>query len=132
MQQVQQRESSERISWARAMIFAVGFFFIAAILIGQLPGYIYNSMTAASLDGLERALFDLGLVFLAGFAVIMVIVMLFDPKPVLPPVIFTGLGLILAVVGLAISIWTTATGCTPQVKTCNQYFPSASLGWSSL
>ena len=132
MQQVQQRELPERISWARAMIFAVGFFFLAAILIGQLPGYIYNSMTAASLDGLERGLFDLGLVFLGGFVVVMVIVMLFDPKPIIPPITFTGLGAILAVVGLALSVWATSTGCTPQVHTCNQYFPSANMSWNPI
>ncbi len=46
MQQVQQRElPSERMSWARAMIFAVGFFFVAAILIGQLPSYVYIHVT---------------------------------------------------------------------------------------
>jgi hypothetical protein len=49
-----QREQSERMSWARAMIFAVGFFFIAAILIGQLPSYIYTQMTASTLVGLEQ------------------------------------------------------------------------------
>src|SRR5437588_240124 len=42
MQQVQQRETPERMSWARAMIFGVGFFFLAAILVGQLPSYIFN------------------------------------------------------------------------------------------
>ncbi|MBA2682492.1 MAG: hypothetical protein H0U76_29380, partial [Ktedonobacteraceae bacterium] len=47
MQRVQAREVPERISWARAMIFGVGFFFIAAILIGQLPSYISLQMTAA-------------------------------------------------------------------------------------
>jgi len=61
MQQAQQRTNgsgvsvpAERISWARAMIFAVGFFFIAAILIGQIPGYIYLAMTASSLVGFEQ------------------------------------------------------------------------------
>ncbi len=53
MQQVQQQGVPERISWARALIFAVGFFLVAAILIGQLPGYIYLQMTAASLQGME-------------------------------------------------------------------------------
>ncbi|MBV8695303.1 MAG: hypothetical protein JO183_07440, partial [Ktedonobacteraceae bacterium] len=54
MQQAQQREMPERISWARAMIFGVGFFFLGALLIGQVPGYIYLEMTAASLEGFEQ------------------------------------------------------------------------------
>ena len=54
MQQVQQREIPERMSWARAMIFGVGFFFLAAILIGQLPSYIFNLMTS-DMVGLEQA-----------------------------------------------------------------------------
>src|SRR6266851_7334579 len=86
-QAAQQREQSERMSWARAMIFGVGFFFIAAILIGQLPGYIYLQMTAASLVGLEQGSIALAAACLAGFLVIQAIVMLFDPKPVVPPAI---------------------------------------------
>ncbi|HET7639404.1 MAG TPA: hypothetical protein VFK47_11765, partial [Ktedonobacteraceae bacterium] len=81
MQQVQQREIPERISWARAMIFGVGFFFIAAILVGQLPGYIFLQMTAASLVGLEQGSIALAAACLGGFLVIQAIVMLFDPKP---------------------------------------------------
>src|SRR5258708_4233726 len=104
MQQTQQREAPERISWARAMIFGVGFFFITALLIGQLPGYIYTEITAATLEGMEQGALALGVVCLAGFVVIQVIVMLFDPKPVLPPVIFTGLGGLLSVGGLALLV----------------------------
>jgi hypothetical protein len=122
MQQAQQREAPERISWARAMIFGVGFFFIAAILIGQLPGYIYNVMTAASLQSLEQGLITLAVVCLAGFIVIQVIVLLFDPKPVLPPVIFSGLGFVLAVGGLALTIGTTFSGY--------HYFPQPKGYWN--
>ena len=99
MQQVQQREIPERISWARAMIFAVGYFFLAALLVGQIPGYIYNQMTSASLVGLEQGSIALAATCLAGFIVIQVIVLLFDPKPVIPPVIVSGLGAILTLVG---------------------------------
>ncbi|GCE12301.1 hypothetical protein [Tengunoibacter tsumagoiensis] len=131
MQQVQQRELPERISWARAIIFAVGFFFIAAILIGQLPSYIYIQLTASSLQGFEIGTLGLGVVCLAGFAVIEVIVLLFDPKPVLPPILFTGAGAVLAVLGLILSIVVTTTGCTPANHDCNQYFPTASTDlWS--
>ncbi len=109
MQQAQQRENPDRISWARAMVFGVGFFFIAAILIGQLPGYIYNAMTAASLQSFEQGMSALAIVCLAGFAVIQVIVLLFDPKPVVPPAIISGLGAILAIGGTALTIWASYT-----------------------
>jgi hypothetical protein len=124
MQQAQQREIPERISWARAMIFGVGFFFIAAILVGQLPGYINLMMTASSLLGLEQGLLALAAVCLGGFIVIQTIVMLFDPKPVVPPIIFSGLGAILTVGGLALLLW--------AVFTNNQFFPSSNTSWASV
>ncbi|HEX4202660.1 MAG TPA: hypothetical protein VHZ51_00340 [Ktedonobacteraceae bacterium] len=131
MQQVvPQRESAERMSWARALIFGVGFFFIAMILIGQFPGFIFFKMTEANLAEFQRACAALAVVGLGGFAIVQVIVLLFDPKPLIPPGIFTGLGAILTAVGLALALWATGTGCVPaaagQSVTCNQYFPYAS------
>jgi hypothetical protein len=126
MQQVQRRELPERMSWARALIFGVAFFFIAAILIGQLPGLIFFKMTEANLAEFERTCAALAVVGLGGFAIIQVIALLFDPKPLVPPVIFTGLGVILFVVGLALALWSTTTGCTPTNTLCNQYFPTDS------
>jgi hypothetical protein len=123
MQQTQQREMPERISWARAMVFGVGFFFLAAILVGQLPSYLYNLMTG-DMVGLEDTTLALAAIFLAGFMVIQVIVFLFDPKPVLPPVIFSGLGTILTVAGLALTLWASFTG--------NHYFPGAKTSWNSV
>src|SRR5712664_192358 len=102
MQQAQQRDTGERISWARALVFAVGFFFLAALLVGQLPSYINSEMTSSSLVGLEQGLLALAFVCLGGFLVVQAIVMLFDPKPVVPPVIFSGLGAILAIIGTAV------------------------------
>src|SRR5260370_17323475 len=100
MQQAQQRANgngvpapTERISWARAMIFAAGFFFLAALLIGQIPGYINLAMTASSLVGFEQGPLALAVVCLAGFIVIQVAFMLFDPKPFIPPIVFTALRL---------------------------------------
>ena len=124
MQQAQQREIPERISWARAMIFAVGFFFIAAILVGQLPGYVNLEMTASSLLGLEQLTLALAAVCLGSFIVIQVIVLLIDPKPLVPPIIFSGLGAILTVGGFALIIWAVFSG--------NQYFPSASTNAASV
>lgn len=127
-QQTQRREISEQMSWARAMIFAVGFFFIAALLVGQVPSYIYLQMTAASLVGAEQGSIAMGLTCLGGFAIIQVIVLLFDPKPVVPPIIFPALGSILSLGGIAIMLLAVTTGCSINeaengVPTCNQYFP---------
>ncbi|GCE20626.1 hypothetical protein [Dictyobacter kobayashii] len=111
MQQVtQKRELPERMSWARAMVFAIGFFLLAAILVGQIPGYVYNAMTASSLVEFERGTFSLGLICLACFAVIMVIEFLFDPKPVIPPALLAGVGGIIAIVGLAVTVAVSLTG----------------------
>jgi len=135
MQQVQQQGAPERISWARALIFAIGFFLVAAILIGQLPGYIYLQMTAASLQGMEIGSLGLGFVCLAGFVIIQVIVLLFDPKPVVPPIIFTVLGTVLSLAGVALLLWSTLTGCSSTQPNCNQYFPSPAVNaptWNPL
>jgi len=104
------------------MIFAVGFFFIAAILIGQIPGYIYLVMTASSLVAFEQGFLALAVVSLAGFIVIQVVVMLFDPKPVIPPIVFSVLGAPIALAGLAILLWASYTN--------NQYFPAKNVTWN--
>jgi len=134
MQQVQQRELPERISWARALIFASGFFLIAAILLGQLPSVVYAEMTSATLEQFEQLCLSLGFVCLGSFAIVQVIVLLFDPKPLVRPVIFTVLGVILAAAGFALSLWATTTGCLPNKDltqvTCNQYFPASTTHWN--
>ncbi len=131
MQQAQQRTNgsvapapTERISWARAMIFAAGFFFLAALLIGQIPGYINLAMTASSLVGFEQGMLALAVVCLAGFIVIQIVVMLFDPKPVIPPIVLSVLGVPIAVAGLAVILWASYTN--------NQYFPSQNVTWFPL
>lgn len=121
------------MSWARAMIFGVGFFLIAAILIGQLPGFIYFKMTEANLAEFERGCAALAVVGIGGFAIIQVIMLLFDPKPLVPPAIFSVLGFILSVGGLFLSIYVTVTGCTAANQDCNQFFPYANTNlWSVL
>jgi hypothetical protein len=104
-QATQQRETPERISWARAIIFGIGFFLLASLLVGQIPGYVYNAMTSSSLQQFENGTFSLGLICLAGFVIVMIILLLFDPKPVVPPVLVAGVGVVLSVIGLAITIW---------------------------
>ncbi|HTK11988.1 MAG TPA: hypothetical protein VL485_32750 [Ktedonobacteraceae bacterium] len=132
MQHATNRELPERISWARAMIFAVGFFLIAAILVGQLPSYIYNVATASTLEGAEQGILALAVVCLAGFVIIQVIVLLFDPKPVVPPGLLIGIGAILTLAGLVLFLWASLTGCTPAVQTCNQFFPQATTSWNPI
>src|SRR6266487_6569472 len=131
MQQAQQRTNgsvvpapTERISWARAMIFAAGFFFLAALLIGQIPGYINLAMTASSLVGFEQGILALAVVCLAGFMVIQIVVMLFDPKPVIPAIVLSVLGVPIAVAGLAVILWASYTN--------NQYFPAQNVTWFPL
>ena len=131
MQQAQQRTNgsvapaqTERISWARAMIFAAGYFFLAALLIGQIPGYINLAMTASSLVGFEQGFLAMAVVCLAGFIVIQVVVMLFDPKPVIPPIVLSVLGVPIAVAGLAVILWASYTN--------NQYFPAQNVAWFPL
>src|SRR5579859_7789034 len=124
MQQTQQREASERISWARALIFAVGFFFLAALLVGQIPSFVNLQMTSSSLVGMEQAMFAIALVCLGGFLIVQAIVMLFDPKPVVTPFVFTGLGAIVAIVGIVLIFWVIITG--------NQTVPHATTRWNSV
>lgn len=122
MQQASQREVPDRISWARAMIFAVGFFFIAALLIGQIPSYINLQMTSSSLTGFEQGVLALGVICVATFVIVQVIVMLFDPKPIIPPILVSVLGLGIGVLGLALLLWAAYTG--------NQYFPAPNVTWN--
>jgi hypothetical protein len=130
MQRVQPQELPERISWARALIFGVGFFFITALLIGQLPGYIFDELTASTLQGMEQGSLALAMVSLLGFFVVEVIVLLFDPKPLLPPALFMGLGVVLLVGGLGLLLWAVLTPYTYQgVTTNSQYFPQPGFTW---
>jgi hypothetical protein len=123
-QATQQRELPERMSWARAMVFGIGFFLLAALLVGQIPGYVYNAMTSSSLQTFENGTFSLGLICLAGFAIVMIILFLFDPKPVVPPVLVAGVGIVLSVVGLVVTVWAAATN--------NQFFPTAKTSFIPL
>jgi hypothetical protein len=124
MQHTQQREAGERISWARALIFAVGFFFLAALLVGQIPSYINLQMTSSSLIGMEQAMFAFALVCFGGFLIVQAIVLLFDPKPVVPPSIFIGLGVLLAFAGTVLIFWAVLTG--------NQMVPHITTNWNSV
>jgi hypothetical protein len=107
------------------MIFAVGFFFIGALFIGQIPSFIYYQLTASSFTAIEQGFLGLAATCIAGFIVIQVIVLLFDPKPVLPPILFSIIGFPVGAAGLALLLWSAWSG--------NQYFPQASTNvWAVL
>jgi len=93
-------------------------------------------MTAATLEQFEQLCLSLGFVCLGSFAIVQVIVLLFDPKPLVRPAIFTVLGVILTVAGFALSLWATTTGCVPNKDltqvTCNQYFPASTTYWNPI
>jgi len=79
-------------------------------------------MTASSLVAFEQGFLALAVVCLAGFIIIQVAVLLFDPKPVIPPIVFGVLGAPLALVGLAIILVASYTN--------NQYFPTKGTTWN--
>src|SRR5262249_27962890 len=83
-----------------------------------------SELTASSLTGMEQGMLALAFVCLGGFLVVQVIVLLFDPKPLVPPRIVAGLGFILAVIGAVLIFWATSTG--------NQTFPNARVSWNSI
>ena len=59
---------------------------------------------------------------LAGFVVIQIVVLLFDPKPVIPPIVLSVLGVPIALAGLAVMLWASYTN--------NQYFPAQNVYWN--
>jgi hypothetical protein len=79
-------------------------------------------MTASSLVGFEQGILAMAVVCLAGFIVIQVVVMLFDPKPVIAPIIFSVLGVPISLAGLALLLWASYTN--------NQYFPAKDVTWN--
>nr|MBF6590353.1 hypothetical protein [Ktedonobacterales bacterium] len=86
------REHEKPMSWARAMLIATGFFFVTAILLGQLPSYIYTVVTLSTLARMEQGFLDLGLLaFGIGF-LCLEISLLYDPRPLLPWPIFAVVG----------------------------------------
>ena len=53
------REHEKPMSWARAVAMAVGIFFLAAILLGQIPSYFFTISTLAKLTRMEQGFLDL-------------------------------------------------------------------------
>jgi hypothetical protein len=118
MQQLRTQDQPEqRMSWARAIILAAGLFFVAMILTSQFPGYIYTVFTGARLTKFEQGMLDVSLVSLGLAILLMTVLFLFDPKPVVPPILVVGFGGILFAAGLVGLILIYATG--------QQYLPDS-------
>ncbi len=97
MQQTVNRTGGTDMSWARAVVLATGFFFIAVIFLGQIPAFFSLVFTQANLHTMSQSMLSLGLLS-AGIALIALTAsFLYDPKPVsglFPPLFgLIGLGL---------------------------------------
>src|SRR5258708_16361007 len=88
------------MSWARAILIATGFFFVTAILTGQLPSYFYTTSTLSTLAQFEQGMLDLALLAIGIGVLCFEISFLYDPKPLIPWILFAVLGLGATVVGL--------------------------------
>jgi hypothetical protein len=94
------REHERPMSWARAILIATGFFFVTAILTGQLPGYVFTTSTLSTLAQFEQGMLDLALLAIGIGVLCFEISFLYDPKPLIPWILFAVLGLGASVVGL--------------------------------
>src|SRR5258708_4012761 len=81
------------MSWARAILIATGFFFVTAILTGQLPSYFYTTSTLSTLAQFEQGMLNLGLLAVGIGVLCFEISFLYDPKPLIPWILFAVLGL---------------------------------------
>lgn len=95
-----EREHEKPMSWARAILIATGFFFVAAILVGQLPGYFYTVSTLSTLARWEQGTLDLALIAVALGLLCFEVAMLYDPRPLIPWPLFALAGAAITVVGL--------------------------------
>jgi hypothetical protein len=93
------REHEKPMSWARAMLIATGFFFVTAILLGQLPSYVYTVVTLSTLARMEQGFFALGLLALGLGMLCFELSFLYDPRPLIPWQLFAVLGAGIAAVG---------------------------------
>ncbi len=131
MQQVRTREQPEqRMSWVRAIVLAAGLFFVAMILTSQLPGYIFTVFTSARLAHLEQGMLDLALVSLGLSILLMVVLFLFDPKPVVSPAVVAIFGVVLFLLGLVgmIFVYTSGHQYLPDRLPDGTDFPAGSGG----
>lgn len=86
------REHEQPMSWARAVVMAVGFFFLAIMLVGQVPGYFFTISTLAKLTRFEQGFLAAGLLSVGLGVIALEIALLYDPKPIVPWPIFGIIG----------------------------------------
>src|SRR5690348_7577926 len=122
------REHERPMSWARAMVIAVGFFFLTAILVGQLPSYVFTISTASTLTHFEQGMLDLGLLALGFGLIAFEVSFLYDPKPLVPWILFAVVGAGIAIVGafLLFQVW---QGTWPQQIPTEQQKYLLNPGW---
>jgi hypothetical protein len=112
------REHEKPMSWARAVLIATGFFFITAILIGQLPSYFYTTSTLSTLARWEQGTLDLALLAIGIGLLCFEISFLYDPKPLIPWPLFALVGAGLAAIGTYIDwqVFIGISGINPITK----------------
>ena len=83
-------------------LFRIGiaFFFVTAILTGQLPGYVFTTSTLSTLAQFEQGMLNLGLLAVGIGVLCFEISFLYDPEALIPWILFAVLGLGASVVGL--------------------------------
>lgn len=112
------REHEQPMSWARAVIMAVGFFFLAIMLVGQVPGYFFTISTLAKLTRFEQGFLAAGLLSVGLGVIALEIALLYDPKPVIPWPIFGIIGAGVTAIG-AFFVFQVYTGAW------HEYLPDA-------
>lgn len=94
------REHEKPMSWPRAVVIAVGFFFMAAMMAGQLPSYMFTISTLSTLSRFEQGTLTLSLLAIGIGLLCFEIAMLYDPRPLVPWPLFFLLGGAITIVGL--------------------------------
>src|SRR5215831_12986 len=117
------REHEKPMSWARAIVIATGFFFITAILVGQIPSYVFTVSTLATLTSFEQGFLALGLLSLGLGLIALEISFLYDPKPIIPWPLFAVVGLGIGALGAVILFMVGVSGAIPQ------FLPTAQDGY---
>jgi|GEM_PF-387618 hypothetical protein len=103
------REHERPMSWARAVLIAVGFFFLTAILTGQIPAYFFTISTLSTLARFQQGCLDLGLLAVGFGLIAFEIAFLYDPKPLIPWPLFAAVGAAFSVVGFYM-VWQVWVG----------------------
>lgn len=137
------REHERPMSWARAVAIAVGIFFLAAILLGQIPSYFFTVVTLAKLTRMEQGFLDLGLLSVGLGVIAMEIAFLYDPRPLIPWPVFALVGLVIAAIGgffelqVLTGTWheflpdatTTTQTVNGAIQATTTYWPNPGQSW---